>query len=192
MAFTEVVGLDCDSTTALGGVNKKTGKPNPKKAEGYYLGSKEVDSKMSKTGKAFIHILQTPNGTLGIWGKSDLDRKIKSVTPGTMVRVTQNGTAPTNKGNPMFKFKVEVDSDNTIDVGPAQESSVDAGSYGEDTADTSYAEDPTYAEAAVDAEEQLPDEIPLARASAPKRPAAAPSAERQAAVQKLLNRGRSA
>lgn len=129
MGFTEVRTLDAENTTALGGRNKKTGKANPTGAEGYYLGTREVESKKSRDGKAKIHFLQTSKGNLGIWGKTDLDRKLGNVTPGTMVRITQNGTVPTPNGD-MYKFKVEVDASNTIDVSELTEAS---GSSGEST-----------------------------------------------------------
>lgn len=115
MAFQELNTLDADTTIALGGVNKKTGKKNPTKAEGYYLGYRKVDSAKSKSGQAFLHFLQTPTGNIGVWGKTDLDRKLTQVTPGVMVRINQTGTVPTPNGT-MYKYKVEVDPDNTIDV----------------------------------------------------------------------------
>lgn len=136
MAFKEVQSLDAEITTALGGKNKKTGKANPTKAEGYYLGSRKVESKKAKSGFAYIHFLQTPNGNLGIWGKTDLDRKLTAVTPGSMVRVTQSGMASTPNGD-MYKFKVEIDSDNTIEV-TAQASDDTPSSEGEETEDDNY------------------------------------------------------
>lgn len=116
MGFTQVQDLDASETTALGGKNKQTGKANPTAAEGYFLGSKSVESVRSKTGTCFLHILQTSEGNLGVWGKTDLDRKMKNVKPGTMVRITQNGMLEIPGKNPMYKFKVEVDLDNTIEV----------------------------------------------------------------------------
>lgn len=115
MAFKEVSTLDAENTTALGGTNRKTGKKNPTGAEGYFLGTRKVESKKSKTGFASIHFLQTPKGNLGIWGKTDLDRKLSAVAPGTMIRITQSGMTATPNGE-MYKFKVEVDNDNTIEV----------------------------------------------------------------------------
>lgn len=123
MAFTQVQDLDSETAIALGGRNKKTGKANPTKAEGYFLGSKEVESQRSKTGKAFLHILQTANGNLGVWGKTDLDRKLRNVTPGTMVRITQSGMQEIPGKNPMYKFTVEVDLENVIEVSVATASS---------------------------------------------------------------------
>src|SRR3954468_6708897 len=111
MGFREVQTLDAEVTIALGGRNKKTGKANPTSAEGYFLGSRQVDSKKSKNGKASIHFLQTAEGNLGVWGKTDLDRKLSAVTPGTMVRITQSGMVATPNGD-MYKYKVEIDESN--------------------------------------------------------------------------------
>lgn len=115
MAFTEITSLDAEQTTALGGTNRKTGKKNPTQVEGYYLGSRKVESKKSKSGFAAIHFFQTPKGNLGVWGKTDMDRKLEGVTPGSMVRVTWTGMQATPNGE-MYKYKVEADKDNTIEV----------------------------------------------------------------------------
>lgn len=119
MAFTEVSSLDTDVTTRLGGVDKKTGKKNPVSAEGYYLGFKKIDSKMNRSGFSYLHILQTPKGNLGVWGKTDMDRKLTTITPGTMVRITFDKIVQVPTG-PMYKFKVEADANNTIEVNSAQ------------------------------------------------------------------------
>lgn len=188
MAFTEVMDLDCDVTTALGGRNKKTGKANPTNVEGYYLGSKTVESPRSKSGKAQLHILQTATGNLGVWGKTDLDRKMLSVSPGAMIRITQSGTVPTPNGD-MYKFKVEVDSENTIEV--ALPPAVIAEESEEYVAAATT--DDGYEEAAVDEEdEETLDEVAPARAVAPKKAVATPDAARQAKVKALLSGNRKA
>lgn len=115
MGFKELTSLDADVVIALGGKNRETGKKNPTEAEGYYLGSRKVESKKSKSGFSYIHFLQTVAGNLGVWGKTDLDRKIAQVTPGTMVRITQTGMTPTPNGD-MYKYKVEQDTESTIEV----------------------------------------------------------------------------
>lgn len=116
MAYKEVSTLDADTTVALGGTNRKTNKANPTKVEGYYLGSRTVEG---KKGPSTIHFLQTPKGNLGVWGKTDLDRKLGQVAPGTMIRASFVGMTPTPKGD-MYKFKVEIDKDNTIEAPEAQ------------------------------------------------------------------------
>lgn len=115
MGFTEVESLDVDNTVALGGKNNKTNKLNPTKAEGYYLGSKKTASKKTKSGFAYLHVLQTDAGKLGVWGKTDLDRKLMTVEPGIKVRITQSGKVATPNGD-MYKFKVEQDSSDVIEV----------------------------------------------------------------------------
>lgn len=170
MSFTEVASLDADVTVAIGGRNKKTGKPNPTKAEGYYLGSREVDSKKSKSGKAYIHFLQTPEGNLGIWGKTDLDRKITTVPTGTMVRVSFDKMVPTPNGD-MYKFRVEQDSSNTIEV--ADFSDATTGGAGDDTDSSGTVDEDTTAE-----EEEVQEDAGAALAAATRR----------AKVEALLNK----
>jgi hypothetical protein len=75
LSFKEVISLDADNVIALGKQNKKTGKPFPKQAKGYYLGSRKVKGKI---GESTIHFLQTPKGNLGLWGTTDLNRKSDS------------------------------------------------------------------------------------------------------------------
>lgn len=113
MSFQEVSSLDADVTVALGKTNKETGKPYPKQAEGYYLGSRKVEN---KRGESFIHFLQTSKGNLGVWGTTDLNRKLGQVAPGVMVRITSTGTKPTPNGD-MYTYKVESDKSNIIEVG---------------------------------------------------------------------------
>jgi hypothetical protein len=189
MGFKEVASLDTDTTIALGGTNKKTGKPNPVQVEGYFIGSKTVESKMSKDGFAKLHILQTSKGNVGVWGKTDLDRKMLQVTPGAMIRITQNGRLELPGKMPMYKFKVEVDSENTIEVSapaeqqeeqgysePNAEFDTPAGGY-EDSTEESY-------------EEEALDEVQPTRPSKPAVAAAAPDAARQQKVKELLAKGR--
>lgn len=161
MGFKELQALDAEHVTALGGKDKKTNKANPKTAEGYYLGSRKVESKKSKSGYAYIHYLQTDKGNLGIWGKTDLDRKILSVDPGTMIRVTQSGMQPTPNGD-MYKFKVEVDLENTIEVNVASES--DSNNDNEESESEEQEDNEE-----VEAEPEVEDTLPARAASASKQ-----------------------
>lgn len=179
MAFKEVNSLDADTTISLGGTNKKTGKANPTKVEGYYLGSRTVPSPMSKTGTAFVHVFQTASGNTGVWGKTDLDRKMQAATPGAMTRVTQNGLAPAKPGKQaMYKFKVEIDEENTIEVAGFPNN--------EDTADGST--EPSFdevGETGLDDEDEALDEVQPVR-TAPRPTANSVDAARQAKVAALL------
>lgn len=117
MGYKELDTLDADVTIALGKKNKETGKPYPKQAEGYFLGSRTVEN---KRGESKLHFLKTPEGNLGLWGTTDLNRKLGQVKPGVMVRITSTGTKATPNGD-MYTYKVEVDEANTIVVSAAAE-----------------------------------------------------------------------
>ena len=49
MAFETVQDLSCDTVIQLGGTNRETGKANQAQIEGYFLGSKKIESRKSKT-----------------------------------------------------------------------------------------------------------------------------------------------
>ena len=176
MAFEQITDLTCEVTTGLGGLNKKTGKQNPTQAEGYYLGTKSVKTDRNTSQ---LHILLTPEGSLGVWGRTDLDRKMKNVTPGIYVRLTQNGKAETPRGE-MYKYVVEVDRANTMDVSLVASNPVVAQN---DSSDAEY-EEPAEIE-----EDEVQEYVPP-RATAPKAPASAPNKEQQQRVQDLLNKTR--
>jgi hypothetical protein len=185
MAFKEVQDLGCDNATALGGINKKTGKKNPTQVEGYYLGTREVEARLSRSGKASLHIFQTAKGKLGVWGKTDLDRKMKAAAPGNMIRVTYSGTRNVPTGI-MHTFKVEVDADNTIDVGTAPE--VQEQAETEEDIPMEFANEEVE-ETAIEEEEApvVEEQAPLPP-RAPKVIATAPTAAQQNRVKQLLQR----
>ncbi len=113
MAFKVVASLDADIVYALGKRNKTTGKTDPDQIEGYYLGNRTTEG--GKFGPSKLHFLQTPKGNVGVWGKSDMDKKLGVVTPGTMVRISTNGTRETKFGTQQV-YKVEEDKTNSIEV----------------------------------------------------------------------------
>lgn len=115
MAFKQVTDLSTDVTISLGGTNRKTNKKNPTSIEGYYLGKREVADKKKKSGFSYIYTFQTDKGNIGVWGKTDLDRKMSAVKPGTMTRASFDKMVPTPNGD-MYKFIVAVDEDNTTEV----------------------------------------------------------------------------
>lgn len=190
MGFKAVADLDCETSTAIGGKNKETGKPNPTSITGYFIGTRQVDSKKSKTGFAALHVIQTPKGNVGVWGKTNLDRKMRAVPPGQMVRITFVGMVET-RNNPMYKYKVEADAENAIEVqapDTSESTSEEAEETSEDTgAEQEYTEETEEEEQALDAEEEQTDEISPPRAKAPKTPVATPDAARAAKVKALLN-----
>lgn len=183
MAFKEINDLTTDVTIALGGVDRKTNKKNPTVIQGYYLGFKTIPDNKKKSGKSYIYVFQTPDGNVGVWGKTDLDRKMAAVEPGFLVRVTQSGMAPTKNGD-MYKYKVEVDTENSIDVSNVAGASSVAAATGATDIDEGDGDDDT---------DDLPppaDEIPYTPPVAPKTAAKAPSESSQASIQALLNKSR--
>lgn len=179
MAFETIIDLDTDETVALGGVNKKTGKPNPSKIEGYYIGSKTVASPKSKDGTCKLHVFQTATGNVGVWGKTDLDRKMLTVSPGLATRVEFTGMQET-KNNPMYKYKVQVDKFNRIEVPGTGDSS-------EESSVGSYSGDDGLEDPGLDSEESSYDEPTPPRAQAPRSPARAPDAAAIAKTKALLS-----
>ncbi len=182
MAFKPVADLDASVTTAIGGVDKETGKKNPTSIEGYYIGTRQVPSRKSKSGFCSLHVLQTAKGNVGVWGKTNLDQKIPTVKPGQMVRITFTGMVET-RNNPMYKYKLEIDADNTIEVSlPDETQPLAQGGEEEETYTTQEDPSPYVAEEEVPVEEELPP----ARAKAPAARPQAASPQRQAQVAALL------
>ena len=180
MAFKELNDLNPDTTISLGGTNRKTNKTNPTEVEGYYMGSRKIADNKKKSGFSFIHVFQTAKGMLGVWGKTDMDRKVTNVPLGTMTRVTATGTRPTPNGD-MYVFKVAIDDSNTVEVVGSvnQEQTEDANEGG--TAETeSYSTAPAF-----DEEEELETQSTAATL-------AAEQAAKKARVHALLNKNKKA
>ena len=179
MAFKEINDLSPNRTISLGGVNRKTGNKNPTEVEGYYLGSRTVPDDKKKSGLSYIHVFETFAGPVGVWGKTDLDRKILTIPLGTMTRVVQSGMAQTKNGA-MYKFTVGVDEENVKKVATASTST--QGGYN-DEADDEADDDATTAYASGgedDNDEDLAQQQALL------------AAEKRAKVQALLNKNKKA
>ncbi len=191
MAFEKLADLDADVTISLGGINKKTGKANPTKIEGYFLGLREVADAKKKSGKSFIYYIQTSKGNVGVWGKTNLDNKMKQVEPGLMIRIVQEGKRQTPNGD-MYLYQVSVDRSDSIEVASAPAASEDAEEYGQGADDGKWtdSEEDDEEETSLGAEEVPMDEVAPPRAKAPQRPVAAPNAARKASVEALLNKSR--
>lgn len=183
MGFKEIKSLDADTVISIGGENKKTRKQNPKSIEGFYLGSKTVKSPKSKSGEAKIHIFQTAKGDVGVWGKTDMDRKMGTATPGAMTRVAFDKMKSTPNGD-MYTYKVEQDDSFTIEVEGLQTSANDIGNNDDNDSDGSYSEQSK--EYNDDDDTATEDEEDAVQA------AALAAQERKAKVQALLNKGKGA
>lgn len=186
MAFKELADLDCSVTTAIGGVNKETNKKNPTQIEGYYIGTRQVPSKKSKSGFCSLHVLQTQTGNVGVWGKTNLDQKMPAVKPGQMIRISFVGMVET-QNNPMYKYKVQVDAANTIEVNlPEADASAGGEELGTSGEDLPVSFDEGDPEDTLEEDAPLDELPPSYGKAAPARKAAPPDARRAATVQNLL------
>lgn len=193
MAYETLSDFDCDKTIAVGGIreDKKTGKKykNPTQLEGYYVGTKTgIENKLNPEKPNSLHIFQTAEGRVGVWGKTDLNQKMGQAKVGFKTLVQFDKMIPT-KRKPMFKYIVKQDKDDVNEELRASASEeVLANEAVEDTihsAASSGEEEVFEEEAALDSEEEALDEPAAAPAKAPKA-AQAPSPQRQSAVQGLL------
>ncbi len=179
MGFKEVNGADASTSVSLGGINKATGKPNPTTIEGYYVGTKKVPSQRNAAGFSNLYILQTEKGNVGVWGKTDLDKKMAALNPEhrAMCRLSYTGMKKIPGKNDMYTFKVEVDEGNT-----APQEDDDSNPNAEFDP-----EDPTLDESDLDGDDAALDEptVPYV-ATAPRTAAPTPDAARQAKVKALL------
>lgn len=167
MAY-QKVPQEAGDTIALGGMNNKTGKANPTKVEGYYLGARQVDT---QNGPAFLHSFDTAKGKIDVWGKTNLNQRLKSVPIGTMTLVTVESEMKKTARGRMYLFDVQYDPENIIEVT----------STTEEVADEADDED-----IAVEDDVPLADEVTPARATAPKKTTAAPSPADQTRTKALL------
>lgn len=175
MSYKTHVDLRCDTTIVLGGTDKN-GKPFPKQVEGYYLGAKDVTGSF---GEAKLHIFQTGTGSVGVWGKTDLNHKLTLKRVGEMCLVTFKGMSNPQKGRrPAYLYELKYDDENRIDVG-----TLDTSSDIEDDVDMVGADDITDYDPG--AEEPALDEVKPSR-SLSKGNSASPGAALQKQVQERL------
>lgn len=194
MAYEKIADFDCVKQIALGGtrLDKKTGKryKNPTQIEGYYVGSKTgIENKLNPDKPTSLHIFQTLEGNVGVWGKTDLDQKMKRAKVGLMTLAEFTGMVPTNK-QPMFKYSLKQDPQNVnSELAAASFEAEPAATQEPEAIEEELGEEVFEEEAGVEEEELAADEPAPARA---KRPATltTPPADRQAATQRLLAGGK--
>lgn len=171
MAYKTKFNGTADSAIQLGDKN------NPVKAsiEGYYLGTKNTPDTGYGPGK--LHIFQTQEGNVGVWGKTNSNRLLTQDHVGQMVTLTFTGMGPKTKGkNPAYQYELQYDDENTIDTSSID---VNAAPAIEDEEDQD-----------LDSDETPVDVAPPVRATPPVKAASTPDAARQAKVQALLNSSR--
>lgn len=214
MAYKETSDLGCDKTYALGGIrtDKKTQKKfkNPKEVEGYYIGTKKgIDTGNEKPSSLHLFEGEVKNdkgeviftGKVGIWGKTDLDRKAGQWKVGLMTKAyfdkMQDASEVKRGRKPMYLYKSFQDPEN-VNAALA-EAAGEAGQdvYEEEGKETATAETPAeeeviegeeevYEEEGSIEEEAAPADEPAPKPAAKPPKAVAPAADRQAAMQKLM------
>lgn len=167
MGYEKVADLSTDNVVKLGGFNEKTQKPNPTTMEGYYLGSRTVQT---TNGDAKIHVFQTAKGNVGVWGSKDINDKLTQVRVGTMTLAEFTGKQKLQGGKTLNKFAVSQDKSNMINISGAVDESYDT------TSDDSANDDGSYN----DTDDQAAAELVAAERAAAQ----------QAKVQEILNRGK--
>lgn len=111
MAFKKKFDGQVDKAIQLG--NKEN--PARESVEGYFLGTKTTPDTGYGPGK--LHIFQTAEGAVGVWGKANSNRLLTSDLTGQMCRLTFTGMGEKVKGkNPAYKYELEVDSSETMDT----------------------------------------------------------------------------
>ncbi|HET7713864.1 MAG TPA: hypothetical protein VFK94_06515 [Patescibacteria group bacterium] len=76
--------------------------------EGYYLGSREVDTGKDKPQKA--HAMEGKDGVFEFWGSAQIDNALSRVKKGTFIWITYQGMQPSRRGN-MHAFVIEYDDE---------------------------------------------------------------------------------
>lgn len=183
MGYETAVSLNADVTITLGGTDEKTGKAFPTSVEGYFLGNRTTPDK--GYGPGTLHIFQTQTGNVGVWGKTSSKGLLTDDHVGQMCLLTFTGmSVPSKKGRqPAYQYKLQFDRGNTIDtssinVNDSDESEPDYGDLDETSVDSdgteAYVSEPT----------------PVARPTALKAPARAPSTDIQAKIRATLAAGK--
>lgn len=183
MARKKVIDLDASSTFSF----EKEGQV----FEGFYIGFKTVTTSF---GPSQLHVFQTEDGSVGVWGSAQLNAKLATIKKGSMTYITYLEKVKVPKGS-MKVFSVEFDDEISIDVGTTainfqQTSEPEADQPGaEEPADV----DPNEPDEPEEAEEILPPPPKVAAKAPAPKPAVTSviSPEQKAKAQALLNKQRS-
>lgn len=177
MAYKTKFDGSTDKTIQLGG-KKADGTPNPTSLEGYFLGSKDTQSDY---GPGKLHVFQTKDGTVGVWGKSRLDNLLTSELVGQMTLVTFTGMIESSKKGrrPSYGYRVQHDEDDKTNVSGLDLNAAPASTSESDEESSDYGDTNSSGQ---DDNESF-DEVAPVRASPPKVAASIPAASR---VQALL------
>lgn len=112
MAYETKFDGSTDSTIKIGADN------NPTTLEGYFLGTKTIPSQTKGFKDSSLHIFQTPDGVIGAWGTTYLDRLLTEDLKGMKCLVEFTGMiAPKKRGQrPAYGYKVQFDRGDMISI----------------------------------------------------------------------------
>lgn len=139
MSFKEYgSGPDISEWVTLGGVNKKTLRPNPTKISGHYLGAVVGPNKFDDTKTSTTLILKTDKGRVGVNASSNLVTRMKRAeeefqeeygypAKGAAIIIEFLREEPSKKGNPVKIFKVQLDGESMKAPGVDDENSLPRG-----------------------------------------------------------------
>jgi hypothetical protein len=134
MARKQVVVTDFNRFVKIGGLNDD-GTPRETKFAGYLMGyEKRAGKYLSEDGTPKtqnLYRFQTPEGEVGMYGSTDLDKQLTTIPPGSMVWIEYKGKKPTKSGRKMDSYLVEFDDDNRV---PLENNVVNT----DDSEDTDY------------------------------------------------------
>jgi hypothetical protein len=107
MAYIEKTGGSTDRTISL--INKGD------RIEGFYIGCKDVNSDY---GVAKLHIFQSGEEKVGVWGKTYLNTLLTADLLGLQCLIEMTGVIPPKKKGrrPAYAYKVLFDREKTIDM----------------------------------------------------------------------------
>lgn len=159
---------------------------------GYYLGYKTVANSLSKDGISKLHIFQTEEGKVGVWGTAKLNAKLQGILERTnttqqayMTFVTYGGKVKLGVGKTQHLFDIEYDDEISLDLGGV----ATAASSAPAAASSNDAEDASDDIGEEFGEEEEIEEAPAARAPLTKGKAPATfSKGHQAKVANMLTR----
>lgn len=180
MARKKVIELSADTTIEWDAPGRKI--------EGYYLGYKTVNGEY---GPCRLHCFANDAGSVGGWGKTQLDKLLETVEVGCMSWVEFTGRGPKTKGKqPAYLFSVEWDDEDKIDT------STIVTQYNKDAkADAEETEEETSEDESQDAGDE-PDEDdeaeteknPAAEVQTKKGAPTGPTAEQKSKAANMVNK----
>jgi hypothetical protein len=132
MAYEKLTDLGTDKVFALG-----KGEDKIDSVEGYYLGSRQVTT---GNGPSTIHVFQTVEGNIGVWGTKKLNDNLGNSVRGCMMLINYKGKVKLQGGKTQHTYEFNIDRGQTIPVSAGEQANAEFAAA--DTGDDStYSDD---------------------------------------------------